>query len=152
MQVKYLSQSPTLMLCYAMLSHFSCVQLFATLWTVAHQASLSMGFPRQEYWSGLPFPSPGDFLNQAIEPTSLMSPALAGRYFPTSAIWEVQSSVCLVAQSCLLQPHRVQPARLFCPWDSPDKNTGVGYHFLFQEIFPTQGLNPGLLHCGQTLY
>ena len=43
--------------------HFSCVQLFVTLWTVAHQAPLFMGFSRQEYWSGLPFPSPGDLLN-----------------------------------------------------------------------------------------
>ena len=42
-----------------MLSHFSCVQLFTTLWTVAHQAPLTMGFSRQEYWSGLPFPPPG---------------------------------------------------------------------------------------------
>ena len=42
------------------LSHFSYAQLFATLWTVAHQASLSMGFSRQEYWSGLPCPLPGD--------------------------------------------------------------------------------------------
>ena len=47
-------------------------------WTVAHQAPLSMGFPRQEYWSGLPFPSPGDLLNPGIEPTS---PALAGGVF-----------------------------------------------------------------------
>ena len=55
---------------------FSCVQLFVTLWTVAHQASLSMGFPRQEYWSGLPFPSLGDLPNPGIEPTSPMSPVL----------------------------------------------------------------------------
>ena len=41
---------------------------------------------------------------------------------------------------------------LLCPWDSPGKNTGVGCHFLLQEIFPTQGSNPGLPHCGQTLY
>ena len=41
-----------------MLSHFSCVQLFTTLWTVAHQAPLTMGFSRQEYWSGLPLPFP----------------------------------------------------------------------------------------------
>ena len=53
--------------------HFSRVQLFATLWTVAHQACPSMGFFRQEYWSGLPFPSPGDLPNAGIEPTSLMS-------------------------------------------------------------------------------
>ena len=49
------------------LSH---VQLFATLWTIAYQASLSMGFSRQEYWSGLPLPSPGDLRNPGIEPGS----------------------------------------------------------------------------------
>ena len=48
----------------------SRVQLFATPWTVAHQAPLSMGFCRQEYWSGLPFPSPGDLPDQRIEPGS----------------------------------------------------------------------------------
>ena len=62
-------------------SHFccclvtSCVQLFATLWTVIHQAPLSMGFPRQEYWSGFPFASPGDLPDPGIEAAS---PALAG--------------------------------------------------------------------------
>ena len=49
---------------------FSCVQLFVTLWTVACQAPLSMGFSRQEYWSGLPFPSPGDLPDPGIEPRS----------------------------------------------------------------------------------
>ena len=44
------------------------------------------------------------------------------------------------------------PTRLLCPWDFPGKNTGVGCHFLLQEIFPIQGLNPGLPHCRQTLY
>ena len=48
----------------------SCVQLFATPWTVAHQAPLSMGFSRQEYWSGLSFPSPGDLPDTGIEPRS----------------------------------------------------------------------------------
>jgi len=48
----------------------SLVQLFATPWTVAHQASLSTGFPRQEYWSGLPFPSPGDLSDPGLEPPS----------------------------------------------------------------------------------
>ena len=52
---------------------FSHVQLFATLWTVAHQAPLSMGFSRQEYWSELPFPSPGDLSNPGIKPESLTS-------------------------------------------------------------------------------
>ena len=55
----------------AMLSRFSHVRLCATLWTVAHQASLSMGFSRQEYWSGLPFPSPGDLPNPGVKPASL---------------------------------------------------------------------------------
>ena len=60
--------------CVCMLS---CVQLFATPWTVAHQAPLYMRFFRQEYRSGLPFPSPGDLPDAGIEPTSLASPALA---------------------------------------------------------------------------
>ena len=67
-----------------MLSGFSCVHLFVTLWTAARQAPLSMGFPRQEYWSGLLCPPPGDLPNPGIEPESLMSPALAGRFFTTS--------------------------------------------------------------------
>ena len=71
-----------------MLGHSSRVRLFATLWTLAHQAPLSMGFFRQEYWNGLPFPSPGLLPDPGIEVTSLMSPALAGRFFTTSAIWE----------------------------------------------------------------
>ena len=68
-----------------MLSCFSHVQLLETLWTVAHQAPLSMGFSRQEYWSGLPWPPPGDLPNPGIEPTTLISPALAGGFFTTSA-------------------------------------------------------------------
>ena len=68
-----------------MLSRFSHVQLFAMLWTVAHQAPLSIGFSRQEFWSGLPFPSPGDLPDPGIEPASLMSPALADGFFTTSA-------------------------------------------------------------------
>ena len=54
----------------------SCVQLFATLWTVTHQAPLSMGFSRQKYWSILPFPPPGDLPDSGIKPTSPTSPAL----------------------------------------------------------------------------
>ena len=66
-----------------MLSHFSRVRLTVTPLTVARQAPLSMGFPRQEYWSGLPFPSPGGLPDPGIEPTSLKSPAMAGRFFTT---------------------------------------------------------------------
>ena len=57
-----------------------CVQLFVILWTVTHQAPLAMGFPRQEYWCGLLFPSPGDLPNPGIEP---VHPALAGGFFTT---------------------------------------------------------------------
>ena len=71
-----------------MLSCFSPVQLFATLWTVARQAPLSMGFSRQEYWSGLPCPPPGDLSDPEIKLTSPKSPALAGRFFTTSTTWE----------------------------------------------------------------
>ena len=72
-----------------------------TLWTVACPTPLSVGFSRQEYWSGLPFPSPGDLADPGIKPGS---PALQADSLPT------------------------------------------GYHFLLKEIFPTQGLNPRLLH------
>ena len=71
-----------------MLSCFSRIRLFATLWAIGHQAPLSMGFPRQEHWSGLPCPPPGDLPDPGIKPTSLMSPALAGRSFATGATWE----------------------------------------------------------------
>ena len=74
-----------------MLSCFSHVHLFATRWTVACQAPLSTGFSRQEYWSGLPCPRPpppGDLPEPGMEPTSLMSPELAGEFFATSATWK----------------------------------------------------------------
>ena len=66
----------------------SVVSDSATLWTVARQAPLSIGFSRQEYWSGLPSSPPGDLSNPRIEPKSHVSPALAGRFFTTSATWE----------------------------------------------------------------
>ena len=67
---------------------FSRVQLFTTPWTVAHHAPLSMGFFTQEYWSRLLCPFPGDLPDPGIESVPLMSPALAGRFFTTSATWE----------------------------------------------------------------
>ena len=65
---------------------------FATPCTVAHQTSLSMGFPRQEYWSELPFPSPGNLPDPGMEP---VAPVLAGRFLTT----ELPASVCIQCQS-----------------------------------------------------
>ena len=118
-----------------MLSCFSCVWLLGLY--VAHQAPLSMGFFRQEYWNGLPCPPPGDLPNPGVKCTSLTAPALSGGFFTISTIDLVV--VC-------------KPTRLFCPWDSPGKNTGVGCLSILQGIFLTQGSKPGLLHCRQILY
>ena len=71
----------------------SRVQLFATPWTVVHQTPLFMGFPRQEYWSGLPFPPPGDLPNPGIEPASLASPVLVGGFFTTGSTWEAPGTL-----------------------------------------------------------
>ena len=64
----------------------------------------------------------------------------------------VKRSVSRSVMSNSLQPHGLQPARLLCPRDSPGKNTRVGCHAFLQGIFPTQGSNPGLLHCRWILY
>ena len=72
----------------SLLNHFSRVQLFETLWAIAYQDSLFMGFFRQEYWSGLSRRPPGDLPNSKTEPASLMSPALAGEFFTIIATWE----------------------------------------------------------------
>ena len=77
-----------------MLSHFSHVQLFAAPWTVARKAPLSMGFSRQEYWSVLLCPPPGDLPDPRSKPASLMSPALAGGFFTTSTTWEALDIIC----------------------------------------------------------
>ena len=83
-----------------MLSRFSRVQLFATPWTVAHEAPLTMGLSRQEYWSGLHVLLQGIFMTQGSNPhlLSLASPALAGGFFTTSATWEaIKASGALVS-------------------------------------------------------
>ena len=79
-----------------MLSRFSHVQFFVTPWTIAHQAPLSMGFSRQEYWSGLLFPTPEDLPDSGLKPVFPAAPALAGGFFTISATWEV-----LYLYSCL---------------------------------------------------
>ena len=102
------------------------VWLFVTPWTVARQSPLSMGFPRQECWSWLPFPTPRDFCNQVTEPSSLASPALVGRFFTTSITWEVQKwfqfnsvQFSCSAVSNSLWPHGLQHTRPPCPSPTP---------------------------------
>ena len=115
------------------LSRFSHVLFFATPWTVARQAALSVGFSRQKYWSGLPCPPPGELPDLCLTwNLCLMSPALAGGFFTTSATWEA---------------HGLLSTAFFS-----GKNTGAGSLSLLQGIFPTQGSNPGLLYCRQILY
>ena len=76
-----------------LLSHFSRVRLCVTPEMAAHQAPLSMGFSRQEYWSGLPCPPPRDLSDPGMKLVSLMSSALAGGFFSTSATWEAPSPI-----------------------------------------------------------
>ena len=76
-----------------MLSHFMTSDS-ATLWTIGHQAALSVGFSRQECWSGLSCPPPGDVPDSWIEPEPLMSPALAAGLFTTSATGEMKQKPC----------------------------------------------------------
>ena len=81
---------------YVWAQSLSCVWLFATPWTIARQAHapLSMGFPRQEYWSGLPFLSPRDLSDPGIEPMSPVSPALAGGFFTTVPLGKPPKFFC----------------------------------------------------------
>ena len=75
-----------LILCACMLSRFIHVQLFVTLWTVAHQAPLSRGYSRQEHWCRFLCPPPRELHNPRIKPTSLISPALAGGFLPLTPL------------------------------------------------------------------
>ena len=105
---KYLqSIVPFSLLLLLLLSCFSRVRLCATPQTAAHQSPPFLGFSRQEYWSGLPFPSP----------------------MHESEKWKWSRSV----MSDSSRPHGLQPTRLLCPWDFPGKSTGVGCHCLLHS-------------------
>ena len=91
------------------LSCFSRVWLFVTLWTVACQTPLSLGFSRQEYWSGLPYPPPGYPPYPGIEPRSLMSPALAGGFFTTSATLVKHKMWCASSRFSINEPVSSEP-------------------------------------------
>ena len=76
--------------------------------------------------------------------------SINSHHWLTRRLWKWKWSCSVMSDS--LGPYGLYPTRLLHPWDSPGKNTGVGCHFLLQEIFLTQGSNPGLPHCWQTLY
>ena len=81
------------MVCCTVLSHFSRIQSFVTLWTVALQPLLSMGFSRHKYWSGLPCPLAEDLSDPGIKPVFLSSPVLVGGFFATNATWETYMNI-----------------------------------------------------------
>ena len=98
--------------CLCMLSRLDPVWLFATLWTVARQAPLSMGFSRQEYWSGLPCPPPGDLPDPWIKPLSLTLTALAGGFYTTNATWEKWLYILVSPLSLWNSPSELRPCLL----------------------------------------
>ena len=113
--------------------------LFVTPWTI--QTIL-----QAEYWREWSFPS-GHLPNPGMEPRS---PKLQADSLPSDQQSERKWSCSVMSDSVI--PWTVACNRLLCPWDFLGKNTRVSYHFLLQGIFPTQGWNPGLPNCTQTLY
>ena len=141
----------TLLVCYAMLSRFSRVRLCAIPQTAAHQAPSSLGFSRQEQWSGLPFPSPmrGSEVIQSCPtlcdpidgspPGSLIPGILQAKntgvsYHLLLQCMKVKSERSRSVVSDPQRPHGLQPSRLLRPWDFPSKSTGVGRHCLLRTL------------------
>ena len=149
---QYLAQ---LTLCAWKLSCFSHVQLCETLWTIGHQSPRHKGFSRQEYWSEMPFPSPGNLLNTASE---FASPMLQVNSWPLSHLgsstWLIQirsdQSLSHVRHFATSWKHRSPGSSV--SGNFPSKNTGVVCHFLLQGIFLTQGSKLCLLHWTWILY
>ena len=135
----------------------SRVWLLATPWTAAYQAPPSMGFSRQEYWSGMPLPSlksRARLCNLVHWTSWAKSDSIWLGMMNLSNLYEYRVITCaaVLSHSVVsdsLWPHGLWPASLLCLWDSPVKNTGVGCHALLQGIFLVQGLNPCLLHLQQ---
>ena len=137
------------------LSH---VWLFAAQCTVTRQAPLPVELSRQEYWSGVPFPTPGDLPEPRTVTVSLASPPLASRFSTTGTIWTSKVRYCLlmsesevqvlVTQSC---PTLCDPMDCSLPGSSGILQTRI-LKFLLQGMILTQGSNPALLHCRQILY
>ena len=120
-----------------LLSCFSCVWLFVTPWTVACQALLFMRFSMQEHWSGLLCPPSGDLPYPGIQPASLTSPALAGRFFTTSATWE--------APECSLAGTKSDK------WKVEHLEDGFTDHDEVPQTFPSQQICPSLIKKKKSL-
>ena len=128
--------------CVYVLSHFGHLRLFVTLWTVACQTLLSMGFSRQEYWSGLPFPSPGDFPNTEMEPRSPAVPSFQTGSLPLSH-WESPSSFkyllnflfCTSALQFLETTNDLWSQQHKCSWVTPFYFTTAKFKNHFDSIY-----------------
>ena len=143
----------------------------ATPWTVTHQAPPSLGYFGQEYWNGLPFSS--SMVSSWSRDRTWISwvSCIAGGFFTHWAIREAQPLWLLVyifwvmlkkmvtgikwkseSESLSVVSYSLWPHGLYSSWNSPGQNSGVGSLSLLQGIFPTEGLNPDLLHCRRILY
>ena len=123
-----------------------------TLWTIARQTPLCMGFSRQEYWNELPFPSLGDLPKPGIKPTSLMSPELTGGFFNTSATWEAhvpfsvsnfdkEASVQIIGQNLRLGSRKADR----------DGVCEVRVFFFFKDSLWTKEKNIAILGRGRSM-
>ena len=139
-----------------MLNHFSCIWLFSITWTavrqasflvsgrgVACQASLSRGFSRQEYWSGLPCPPSGDLSDSRIKPTF---PVLVGRFFTTSANWEAQNILLWWLNDIPQGYYVLTPGIYKCYCNGKRIFIAIVFQLKFfltvESYFPDQELNP----------
>ena len=116
--------------------HAKLLQLYLTLCNPMDynlQAPLFMGFSRQEYWRGLPCPSPGDLPNPGVEPMCLMSPALAGRFFTTSATWEISN--CVIQANTVLNLPQLNSSSLQ-EWQKSAINLLLNsdYHMVYERL------------------
>ena len=124
------------------LSH---VQLFTTPWTVVHQAPLSLGFSRQEYWCSLPFPSPGDLPDPGME---LESPALAGWFFTTEPNWghiSINAQIMMWDPFLSMQVFRAPCVYLECFWETRGVTSGAWRESVL-VLMRDVSINPPLHH------
>ena len=138
--------------CICAKSFQTCPTLCAPMDYIACQAPLSIGFSRQEYWSRLPCPPPGDLPDPQIKPVSLRSPALAARFFTTRAIWETHLNTTMKSESRPVVTNSFRPHGLCSPWNSPGQYVWSMQPFPSPGDLPNQGSNQGLPHCRRILY